>query len=132
VSETLLAAAERAGRASLEREREQQFLLQAISLETAVLPVQGSELTHRLAVRVARLLAKKPERRAWIQEEVERLYNVRSAIVHSGSYEVAEEDLRLLKEIAARTLLTLLRRRRLLADKPEALNAMLKRVELGR
>lgn len=132
VSETLLAAVERAGRASIEREREQQFLLQAISLETAVLPVQGSELTYRLAVRVARLLANKPERRAWIQETVVRLYKVRSAIVHSGSYEVADEDLRLLKEIAARTLLTLLGRERLLADKPEALDAMFKRVELGR
>ncbi len=132
VSETLLAAVERAGRASIEREREQQFLLQAISLETAVLPIQGSELTHRLAVRVARLLAKTPERRAWIQDEVERLYDVRSAIVHSGSYEVADKDLRLLKEIAARTLLTLLRRRRLLAEEPKALNAMFEKVELGR
>jgi hypothetical protein len=132
VGETLLAAVERAGRASIEREREQKFLLHAISLETAVLPVQGNELTHRLAVRVARLLNRKPGRRAWIQENVERLYGVRSDIVHSGSYEVTDEDLRLLKEIVARTLLALLRRRSLSADKPEQLNAMFKRLELGR
>jgi hypothetical protein len=132
VGEVLLAAVERSGRASTEREREQGFLLHAISLETAVLPVQETELTHRLAVRVARLLSTKPRGRAWIQENVEKLYNVRSEIVHSGSYEVTDDDLGLLREIVTRTLLTLLRRRRLFAAKPDALNAMLKRVELGR
>ncbi len=130
--ETLLAAVERAGRASIEREREQQFLLYAISLETAVLPVQGNELTHRLAMRVARLLSRKPEVRARIHERVIRLYSIRSRIVHSGFYEVADDDLRLLKDVVARTLLTLLRRRSLLAAKPDALDEMLKRLEWGR
>ena len=127
----LLAAVERAGRASTAREPEEQFLLHAISLETAVLPVQASELTYRLAVRVARLLTTNPTKRAWLRKVVEGLYGVRSAIVHSGSYEVADNDLRLLKEIASKTLISLLRHRRLLTNAPEELDKMFKKLELG-
>jgi hypothetical protein len=132
VGETLLVAVERAGRASIEREREQRFVLHAISLETVVLPVQESELTYRLALRVARLLSGKPEARARIREAVERLYDVRSDIVHSGSYEVTDEEMTRLQNIASGVLLRLLRRRQLLRRDPAALNAMFKRLELGR
>jgi hypothetical protein len=112
--EVLLTAARWAGRASVEPKREQSFLLFAIALEAMILP-EGSnqELTYRLSLRVASLLGSGREQRAEVKESVKRLYKVRSAIVHSGSYEVTDEDLGRLRTLTKGALLRLLRRRSL-------------------
>ncbi len=106
----LLSAAQWVGRATIDRRREEAFLLYAIALETLMLPGEKSgELGFRLKLRVAHLLGRTGAARALIAKEISRLYGIRSAIVHAGSYEVTDEDLGLLRSIVKRALLRLLR-----------------------
>ncbi len=98
----------------VERKRELAFLLFAIALETSVLPRQGQRLSYRLRRRVARLLDKRAGRRKEIEDMAKTLYNVRSKIVHSGSYEVTDNDLGTLRSLTTAVLVRLLRQRRLL------------------
>lgn len=110
----LLTAAEWAGRATVERQREQSFLLFAISLETMMLPVKETQgLGHRLRLRVAHLLGRSIEARQRIAKDVSRLYAVRSKIVHAGSYEVTDADLGRLRQLVKSCLLRLLAIRKL-------------------
>ena len=107
----LLAAAQWTGRATVDRRREQSFLLYAIALETMILPTMEGELSYRLRLRVAHLLGRTPESRERIAADVSHLYGVRSRIVHSGSYEVTDEDLGRLRSIVKGCLLRLLSQR---------------------
>jgi hypothetical protein len=110
----LLAAAEWAGRATVERRREQSFLLFAISLETMMLPVKETQgLGHRLRLRVAHLLGRSLEARERIAKDVSRLYGVRSKIVHAGSYEVTDTDLGRLRQLVKSCLFRLVANRKL-------------------
>ena len=126
VGELLLVSFRWAGRASVESRREQSFLLFAIALEAAILPErQHQELTYRLGIRVARLLGKNPFDRKDIHRSLARLYGVRSTIVHSGDYEVTDEDLGLLRALTKRVLVRLLRRRKGWNERPTALASWL-------
>jgi hypothetical protein len=110
----LLTAAEWAGRATVERLREQSFLLFAISLETMMLPVKETQgLGHRLRLRVAHLLGRSLEDRKRIAKDVGRLYEIRSKIVHAGSYEVTDLDLGRLRQLTKISLFRLLSTRKL-------------------
>ncbi|MEK6209380.1 MAG: hypothetical protein AABM64_03255 [Pseudomonadota bacterium] len=120
--EVLLTSFRWAGRASVEPKREQSFLLFAIALEAAALPVRNQEITYRLSLRVARLLGRSRERRAEVTKSVADLYSVRSKIVHSGSYEVTDEDLGRLRWLTKTVLLRLLRRRSLWKSSPHELD----------
>ena len=111
-----------AGRASVEPTREQSFLLFAIALEAIVLPKQGQELSYRLALRVARLLGRSSKSRHEILETTKKLYDVRSKIVHSGSYEVTDENLARLRSVVLTVLIRLLRRRKLWRMSPDQLH----------
>lgn len=105
----LLSAAEWAGRATVDRRREQSFLLYAIALETMMLPThEGQELGYRLRLRVAHVLGKTWAARERIAKEVGRLYTIRSRIVHTGSYEVTDSDLGSLRAIVKGALFRLL------------------------
>jgi hypothetical protein len=123
--EVLLTSFRWAGRASVEPKREQSFLLFAIALEAATLPVHNQEITYRLSLRVARLLGRSREQRAEVKKSVADLYGVRSKIVHSGSYEVTDEDLGRLRWLTKRVLLRLLRRRSLWKSSPSDLDRWL-------
>lgn len=111
--EVLLTSVRWAGRATVEPKRELSFLLFAIALEAAVLPEHNQELTYRLSLRVAGLMGRSREQRVEIRQWVAALYGVRSKIVHSGSYEVTDEDLGRLRWLTKSVLLRLLRRRSL-------------------
>jgi hypothetical protein len=125
----LVAAVMWAGRASVEERRELGFLLFAIALEAAVLSDGDQrELTYRLGLRVARLLGRNPEQRERLRSDVTRLYAIRSKIVHAGSYEVTDEHLGRLRSLALRTLIRLLRRRKVWHMKTKDFGAWLERL----
>jgi Apea-like HEPN len=118
----ILASIQWAGRASTEPTREQAFLLYAIALETLMLPEESRQgLTYRLRIRVAHLLGKNRSSRKEVSALVNHLYDVRSRIVHSGSYEVTDDDLGRLKSIVKQCLLRALMDRRVRRlESPEA------------
>ena len=94
VEELLLTAVRWSGRATVPERLEESFLLYAIALECIVLPgTDGGELRHRLSQRVARLLGGDMGDRVVLQKKTKKLYDIRSKIVHSGFYEVNEDDL---------------------------------------
>ena len=103
----LLTAAQWIGRATVDRRREQSFLLYAIALETMLLPDQSTELGFRLRLRAAHVLEKGVARRERISKDMARLYDVRSKIVHAGSYQVTDEDLGRLRFLVKRALFRL-------------------------
>ncbi len=105
----LLSGAQWAGRATVDRRREQSFLLYAIALETMLLPTTETQgLGHRLRLRVAHLLGKTVAARERIAKEMSRLYGIRSKIVHAGSYEVTDIDLGTLRSLVKGALFRLL------------------------
>ena len=104
----LLSAAQWAGRATIDRRREQSFLLYAIALETMMLPTKETQgLGHRLRLRVAHLLGKNVAARERIAKEVGDLYEIRSKIVHAGSYEVTDLNLGSLRSLVKTVLFRL-------------------------
>jgi hypothetical protein len=106
----LVSAAQWIGRATIDRRREEAFLLYAIALETLILPGEKSgELGYRLKVRVAHLLGRTVATRTQLAKSITRLYGIRSAIVHAGSYEVTDEDLGLLRSVVKRVLFRIVR-----------------------
>jgi hypothetical protein len=113
-AELLFSSAQWIGRATIERRREESFLLFAIALETMMSPTtEGQSVGQRLRLRVAHVLGRTLAARERIAKDVNRLYGVRSKIVHHGSYEVSDADLALLNAIVKSTLFKLLRNRRL-------------------
>lgn len=108
LAESILSALQWAGRATVEPKREQSFLLYAIALETLILPGQEVELGYRLRTRVARLLERDPRKRTEITVILKKLYGTRSKIVHSGSYDVSDEDLGRLRAITKTVIIRML------------------------
>ena len=123
--EVILTSLRWAGRASVEVNREQSFLLFAIALESVVLPEQKQELRYRLGLRVSRLLGRARGERHEIAKLVEKLYDIRSKTAHSGSYEVTEEELGRLRALTKRAILKLLKRRALWAQPTSTLEQWL-------
>lgn len=114
VEDLLLTAVRWAGRAAIEIRREHAFLLYAIALESAVLPGGNTEqLGYRLRMRVAHLLETQVEKRNDLVRRVRDLYNIRSKIVHSGWYQLSDEDLERIRWICKAVLLRLLTHRSL-------------------
>ena len=98
LDDRIIAAIQWAGKATVESRKEEAFLLYAISLESLVLlENEKEELTYRLRTRVAHLLGKDLEGRKIISENVRDLYDIRSKIVHSGSYQVTDANLSLIR-----------------------------------
>jgi hypothetical protein len=112
LEERILAALQWAGRAQVDPRREEAFLLFAISLETLMLGRDTTgEITHKLGVRCAHLGGGSTlvEKRRVI-DQIAQLYRLRSKIVHSGSSQVAEAELALMKEYALISLFIVLDR----------------------
>jgi hypothetical protein len=76
-------------------------------------PDQGVELSYRLKVRTAYVLADELERRETIVKWLGALYGKRSKIVHSGSFEVTEQDLARMRQIAKQCVIRALQHRSL-------------------
>jgi hypothetical protein len=98
-----------AGTACVEPKPELAFLLFAIALESVVLGKQvKTEITYQLGARVAHLLAQTLDARRSIVEQVNDLYRLRSAIVHSGKNDVSETDLYTIRAVCLSSLQTLI------------------------
>ncbi len=104
----LLSGYAMAGAGAVEQKRELSFLLYAIALESVVLGKSTkSELTFQLAARAAHLIGQSLERKRSLVDEVTSLYALRSLIVHTGSTEVAESELKLLAKLCLLCLYSL-------------------------
>lgn len=99
-----------AGRARAERRHEQAFLLYAIALESLVTkPNARAGITERLKMRVAYIIHRKAENRRILVSTMERLYDIRSALVHTGtSAELSDGDLKLIEWIAEHAIVHML------------------------
>jgi hypothetical protein len=83
-------------------------LLFAIALESVILGKQNkSEITYQLSSRVAHLLSPDVPSRRSLSKTVNRLYDLRSQIVHAGEADVAEAELMTLRNICLSTLFAL-------------------------
>jgi hypothetical protein len=115
LEERLFAAIRWSGRATIEFQREESFLLYAIALETIVLcDNDKDELNYRLRIRVAHLIGREPdlgevpESRKDISGRVKKLYDIRSQIVHTGNYSVTDAELYEIRQMAKLSILHIL------------------------
>ncbi len=109
LEERIISAMKWAGSATIEQDKEKSFLEYAISLETIILLEQNrSELNHRLGTRVAQLLSQDIDECIKIKNDIDRLYGIRSEIVHDGRYQVNDFELGLIRIYAKRSILRLL------------------------
>lgn len=106
LEDRIISAIQWAGKATVESKKEEAFLLYAISLESLILlDNEKEELGYRLRTRVAHLLGGDLESRTKISDKVRELYNVRSKIVHSGSYQVTDADVSLIRSYSKNCIL---------------------------
>jgi hypothetical protein len=105
----VISALETAGEACIELKTHRAFLLHAIALESAVLGRQTqSEIGYQLSARVAHLLGVDLDSRRNIAKTVNKLYGLRSKIVHTGETEIAASDLEMIRFLCMNTLYALL------------------------
>ncbi len=98
VSDRLLRGYALAGAASVDGHPERRFLMFAISLESLILGKNTkSELTHQLAMRVAHLIGNGSGGRKHVAKWVEKLYDRRSKIVHTGEYGLSRTEAGLIR-----------------------------------
>jgi hypothetical protein len=112
IEERLFYATRFAGRAAVSNRLEDSFLFYAIALESLL--VGGNEqrdLTLLLSMRTALMLGENLAARQKIQSNVQRLYGIRSAIVHRGSTKLDEKDLVLIQHYTLQVIVSLLTRR---------------------
>lgn len=103
-----------AGRAGTSPRAEEAFLFRAISLESLILGDSTAELSTRLALSVIHLLGKSIRDRQLAFKDLKGLYGLRSKIVHSGNFEVANEEAERMKGIVVRTFAEMLTRKEFL------------------
>jgi hypothetical protein len=104
----LLSALQWAGKASVEPRIEDAFLLFAVSMESLLLERnEKSEIAETLALRLAHLISG-PGTRLMVYRDMKKLYGIRSKIVHSGSFDVGEDQLSEIRYYTRVALLTML------------------------
>ena len=130
VAELIVTAMQWSGRAEAEPRRETAFLLNAIALETLLLPIKEGELNYRLAQRTARLLGRSKSERVEVASRTKRLYGIRSKIVHSGSFTVTALELSEIRGLAVAAIVRALRRRSFWLETAKAWDADLERKAL--
>jgi hypothetical protein len=105
----ILAALQWAGRASVEKRKEEAFLLYCISLEALLLKNEDKgEITFSFALRGAHLLLKDSGRRKEIFKDLKALYRLRSKVVHSGNTEISDSDLGKIRGLAKNAIFIVL------------------------
>jgi hypothetical protein len=93
--ELVLTALQWAGRATVDLRKEEAFLLYLIALESLILGGDSHpELKYRLKFQAAHLLGDTLNNRKELVQRIGNLYDVRSKIVHSGSFQVTDFELR--------------------------------------
>jgi hypothetical protein len=74
-----------AGRANVQRRRDQAFLMKMIALESALSLADGrNSTTERLRLRVAHVVGGAPKERHALYRQMQDFYHLRSSIVHAG------------------------------------------------
>jgi hypothetical protein len=92
--ERFLAALKWAGKGSVTKKRENAFVSYAIALEALLLGQKHHEqLGYKLRLRAAHVYGLNNSARATTRDRVNRLYSLRSKIVHSGRTELPQADL---------------------------------------
>jgi len=105
----IISAIQWAGKATTAKNKEEAFLLYAISLESLILPEDDNfELSDRLSTRVAHLIGNNLHNRTEIKDEMKKLYSIRSKIVHSGYYQITDTDLNTIRVYAKNCILRIL------------------------
>ena len=79
------------------------FLQEAICLET-ICSTDTTEVTHRISVICALLLASSLEERRILYREIKYLYGIRSSLIHGSASRVTIDDLRRLEQISRKLL----------------------------
>ena len=100
VDELLLRAVRWVGRAADASTAEDQLLFSMIALECLALPTGASRPRQKLSARIADMLVGDDGDRGVLQEEVGRLYGIRSELVHEGSREIPGSASEWLFEVA--------------------------------
>ena len=84
-------------------------MLYAIALESLLLGSRSeAEIGYRLRLRCAHLLGLSADGKKRIMKQVSDLYGIRSKIVHSGSFEVTDGDLSLMRFVSKNALIAVL------------------------
>ncbi len=113
IEDRLLSAMQWAGRASIVERKEEAFLLFTVALESLLLDIQEKQqLRYRFAVGGAHLLGSGLESKREMSTALKKLYDLRSAIVHSGSTDISDSDRDTVRYFARRAIY------RILATKP--------------
>jgi len=108
----IVSAIQWAGKATTAKNKEESFLLYAISLESLILPEDDNiELSDRLATRVAHVIGNNLHNRMEIKDEMKKLYGIRSKIVHSGYYQISDSDLNTIRVYAKNCIIRILTKR---------------------
>ena len=100
VDELLIRAVRWAGRGVSAESLEDKLLFFTIALECLALPDGKAELSYRLSQRVARAIGSDLGSRQTTFDDVKRLYDMRSGIVHGGREEISEYDVATIHAIA--------------------------------
>ena len=107
LEDRILSAFQWAGRATVEVRREEAFLLYMIALESLVLGGKAaSEITFQLRIKTGHLIKSRSEDRKTLLKRLGALYGIRSKIVHSGSFQVTDSELRETRQYTKQALLT--------------------------
>lgn len=108
VEELLLRAVRWVGRATAAESPEDQVLFSEIALECLTRPGMDRHTKQHLVVQTAAILDRSHSDGDSIEDEITRLYGVRSELVHDGSREISESDSKEMYEIALAVTLSLL------------------------
>lgn len=98
------------------------FLSFFISLEVMLLRIKEDNITMKLSTRVAIVLGQDAQEKQLISKDIEKLYNIRSAIVHKGEDMVKYEDLLLLGNYTCNIILEILKINSLFENQDSLLN----------
>jgi len=109
LEDRILSALQWAGRAGIADRREEAFLLYTIAMESLLLGGRSNtEITEKFALRGAHLLSSDLDARKNVYKDLKELYGIRSAIVHSGSLEVTDDELSRIAAVARGALVSVL------------------------
>ena len=108
VEELLLRAVRWVGRATAAESPEDKVLLSEIALECLTRPGRDRHTKQELVSQTAAILDGSRSDGGSIEDEVARLYGIRSELVHDGSREISESDSTEMYEIALAVTLSML------------------------
>ena len=108
VGELLLRAVRWVGRATAADSPEDQVLFSEIALECLTRPGRDRHTKQELVSQTAAILDRNHRDGGSLEDEITRLYGVRSALVHDGSREISESDSTEMYEIALAVTLSML------------------------